>query len=179
MLSHPHRRQVEHLPPLHPNLRTVGQVRTTANTRARLIPQPLVRVANLRQRRPRMPLLPTRLPPAPAAQPLQLGHDERRVRRWRPRRVLAVLLQRPRQLRDLSLQRLDHRPMLRVLSGKLLIRRTRIDRHHTIINNLLPNSTNHAEDLTSYRSIITAANDHDPRSYTSIATRSVPNQTHG
>jgi hypothetical protein len=65
MLDHPnrHRGQVEHLPPLHPDLRTVGQVRTTADTRARLIPHPLVRVANLRQRRPQMPLLPTWLRP--------------------------------------------------------------------------------------------------------------------
>jgi hypothetical protein len=92
----------------------------------------------------------------PGLRPLLRRNDFRagltngRVRRRRPRRVLAVLLQPPRQLRDLSLQRLDHRPKLRVLSGKLLIRRTRIDRHHTIINNSLPSSTNHAEDLTSY-----------------------------
>jgi hypothetical protein len=97
-----------------------------------------------------MPLLPTRLPPAPAAQRLRLGLDERRVRRRRPRRVLAVLLQPPRQLRDLSLQRLRHRPKLRILGGKLLTGRTRINRRHTIINNSLPKSTNHAEDLTSY-----------------------------
>jgi hypothetical protein len=51
----------------------------------------------------------------------------------------------------LSPQRLDYRPKLRVLSGKLLIGRTRIDRHHTIITNSLPRSTNHADDLTSYR----------------------------
>ena len=34
---------------------------------------------------------------------------------------------------DLNLQRLDHRPKLRVLSGKLLIGRTPIIRHHTMI----------------------------------------------
>jgi hypothetical protein len=38
---------------------------------------------------------------------------------------------------------------LRVLSGKLLIGRTRIDRHHIVINNSLPRSANHAGDLTS------------------------------
>jgi hypothetical protein len=59
MLDHPnrHRGQVEHLPPLHPNLRTDGQVRTTADTRARLIPHPLVRVgcANVDPGRPCCP----------------------------------------------------------------------------------------------------------------------------
>jgi hypothetical protein len=48
-------------------------------------------------------------------------------------------------------QRLDYRPKLRVLTGKLLIGRTRIDRHHTIITNSLPRSTNDADDLTSCR----------------------------
>jgi hypothetical protein len=67
-----------------------------------------------------------------------------------PRRVLAVLPQQPSQLRDLDPQHLHHRPKLHVLSGKLLVGRTRIGTHHTIINNSLPRSTNHAEDLISY-----------------------------
>jgi hypothetical protein len=72
---HRHRRQVDHLPPLHPHLRGTRQIRTTLRARARLMPQPLIRLSNLRQRRPRMTGLPTRLTTAPAAQRLRSWLD--------------------------------------------------------------------------------------------------------
>ncbi len=61
---HPHREQVEYLPPLRAHLRRAGQVRTTSTAGTRLVPQRLVRVGDLRQRRARMALLPARLPTA-------------------------------------------------------------------------------------------------------------------
>jgi hypothetical protein len=38
------------------------------------------------------------------------------------------------QLGNLGPQYFDHRPKLRILGGKFLIRTTTIDRHHTMIN---------------------------------------------
>ena len=61
---HRHRRKVEHLPALHPHLGSVHEVRPAARARTGLVPLPLVRVGDQRQRRPRMPGLPTRRPTA-------------------------------------------------------------------------------------------------------------------
>ena len=79
------------------------QVRAAARTRARLVPPPLVRVRDQRQRRPRMPGLPTRLAATLAAQRLRRRLGERRIRRRRLRRVPAVLPQPPLQLGVLGL----------------------------------------------------------------------------
>lgn len=65
---HRHRRQIEHLPPLHPDFRGLCQVSAAAGARARLVPQPLVRLVDQRQRRPRMSRLPARFAAALAAQ---------------------------------------------------------------------------------------------------------------
>jgi hypothetical protein len=53
--------KIEHLPPLHPDFRGLRQVRAAATTQARLMPQPLVRFVDQRQRRPWMSRLPARL----------------------------------------------------------------------------------------------------------------------
>jgi hypothetical protein len=154
---HPHRRQVEHLPPLHAHLRRVHQIGAAATTRARLVPHRLVRVSDLPQRRPLMPRLPTRSAPALATQRARRGLDERRIRRRRLRRVPAVLSQLPSQFNDLGTQLDHHRPKLTdhllqlgVLRSKLLIGRTRTGEHPTMINESEPRSTSHAVDLTSY-----------------------------
>jgi hypothetical protein len=68
---HRHRRQVDHLPPLHTHLHGARQIRTTPRAQTRLMPPPLVRVIDQRQRRPRMTGLPTRLATAPAPQRLR------------------------------------------------------------------------------------------------------------
>jgi hypothetical protein len=52
--------QIEHLATFHPHLGSVGEVRAAARARAGLVPLPLVRVGDQRQRRPRMARLPTR-----------------------------------------------------------------------------------------------------------------------
>ncbi len=83
VLGHPHRHrgQVKHLPPLHTHLGRVSQIGATADTRTGLTPQPLMRIGDQRQRRARMPPLPTRLAPAlaPALAPQRLrrGLDKR------------------------------------------------------------------------------------------------------
>jgi hypothetical protein len=162
MLGHPHRhrRQVEHLPLLHAGFRGTGKPLTATNTRPGLVPNPLVRVGNPFQRRPRMPTLPARPASALATQRLRRRLDERRIRRRRLRRVPRVLPQLALKLNNPSLQRFDHHPQLRdgrpqhrVLRGKVIIGPATIVRHHTIINNSLPTSTNHADDLTSYKKI--------------------------
>jgi hypothetical protein len=98
--------------------------------------------------------LPTRLAAALTAQRARRGLGERRIRRRRLRGIPAVLPQLPPQLPNLSLKpayllRLRHNQ-----SGQLLIRRTRIPGHRTMINELAPRSTSHAaQRLTSYESI--------------------------
>ena len=129
------------------------QTGAAPGTRTRLMPHHRVRIGDLRQRRSRMPRLPSRLAAAVAPQRLRRRLHERRVRRRRHRRVLAVLRQLPPQLSDLGPQHLDHRPKLRVLRGNVLIGRTSVGGHHTIINNSLPRSTNHADGLTSYHAV--------------------------
>ena len=162
MLGHPHRHrgQVEHLPPLHIHLRRAYQVRAAASARTGLMPQPLVRIGDLPQRRTRMPGLPARLASTPTPQRPRRRLGKRRVRRRRLRRVLRVLPQPGGQLSNLSPQRLDHHPKLRVLGGKLLIGRTRISGHHTMVDNPARRSTSHAEDPTSHiRSRVRAVDD--------------------
>jgi hypothetical protein len=56
---HPHRRQIKHLLSLHTHLWRIRQTRTADTAAARLMPQPLIRINNLRRRRPRMPGLST------------------------------------------------------------------------------------------------------------------------
>jgi hypothetical protein len=152
VFGHPHRHrgQVEHLPPLHPGLGCIRQVRAAPRTRAGLMPLPLIRIVDQRQRRPRMPGLPARLLPALAPQRLRSGLGKRRVRRRRPRRVPAVLPQLPRQfsilgphLSDLSLQPLDQLSLLHNKSSKL-IRRTPIVGHHNMIDKSEERSNRHA-----------------------------------
>ena len=122
MLGHPHRhrRQIEDLPPLHPYLRRVHQIRATASARTRFVPLPLVRVSDQRQRRARMP---TRLTAAPAPQRFRRRLGERRVRRRRARRVPSVLPQLSLQLRDLSLQPVNPFSLPHHQRSKLLIGR--------------------------------------------------------
>jgi hypothetical protein len=102
--------------------------------------------------------LPTRLAAALTAQRARRGLGERRIRRRRLRGIPAVLPQLPPQLPNLSLKpayllRLRHNQ-----SGQLLIRRTRIPGHRTMINELAPRSTSHAaQRLTSYEPIKPAA----------------------
>lgn len=93
---------------------------------------------------PGCPLLPARLASALAAQRLWSRLGERRVRRRWLRRVLRILPQPGGQLSNPSLQRLDHRPELRVLSGKLLIGRTQTSGHH-------PNDTQHGTKINQPR----------------------------
>jgi putative transposase len=118
------------------------------------VPHRRIRVADLRQRRTPMTLLPTRLAAALTAQRARRGLGERRIRRRRLRGIPAVLPQLPPQLPNLSLKptyllRLRHNQ-----SGQLLIRRTRIPGHRTMINELTPRSTSHAaQRLTSYGEI--------------------------
>jgi hypothetical protein len=75
--------KIEHLPPLHPDFRGLRQVRAAATTQARLMPQPLVRFVDQRQRRPRMSRLPARFAAAFTAQRPGSRLGERGVRRRR------------------------------------------------------------------------------------------------
>jgi hypothetical protein len=147
---HGHRRQIEHLPTLHPHLGRAGQARPTAGARVGLVPAPLVRVVDQRQRRPRMTGLPARLPARPAAQRLRGRLGERRVRRRRARRVGRVLPQLPPQLRNFSLELLDPLTLPYDELGELLIRRTTVSRHPAMIATFARRSTRHAGDLTSH-----------------------------
>jgi hypothetical protein len=108
MLGHPNpdRGQVEHLPALHPDLRGAAQTRAAALARAQLVPQDLVRIGDLRQRRPGM----TGLAPAAAAQRFRGRLGRRRVRRRRLRRVPRVHPQPALQLGVLRPQRGKPRP---------------------------------------------------------------------
>jgi len=115
------------------------------------MPQRLIRIGDLRQRRTRMALLPARLPAALAAQRLRRGLNKRRIRRRRLRRVPTVLPQLPPQLGNLSLKLGDPLRLRDDHSGKLFIGRRRISSHHAMINELKQRSTSHAgQDLTSY-----------------------------
>jgi hypothetical protein len=134
MLSHPHpqRGQVEHLAALQAHLGGLSQVGAAAAAAVGLVAHPLVRIGDLRQRRPRMSLLPTRLAPALTAQRARSRLGERRVRRWWLRRIPAVPSQLPLQLRDLGPKLYNRRPKLRV-SPRQAPHRTGDDRqppHH-------------------------------------------------
>ena len=137
---HRHRRQVEHLPPLHRGFGTPRQVVAAPAAASRLVPLHLVRVSDHGQRRPRMPWLPTRFASAPAPQRLRRRLGERRVGRRRLRRIRRILIQPAAQFRDLSpktshyrLQVLDRLPQRGVFSRELHVGRTPIIRHHTMI----------------------------------------------
>jgi hypothetical protein len=120
------------------------------------VPQRLIRIGELRQRRTRMALLSARFAAALAAQRPRRGLGKRRVRRRRLRRIPAVLPQLPSQLGNLSLQLRDPLGLRYDHSSKLLIGRRRISRHHTMINELKLRSTSHAgQDLTSYDQLTT------------------------
>jgi hypothetical protein len=143
MLGDPHRYwgQVEHLIPLQAHLGCVRQICAAIHARAGLVPLPLVRVGDQRQRRPRMPGLPTRLASTLAPQRLRRGLHERRVRRWRLRRVSLFCpncrrnsATSPPQLDHHRTQLTDHLPQPGVLRNKVLIGRTRIGRHTAMIN---------------------------------------------
>jgi len=113
-------------------------------------PAPLVRVVDQRQRRPRMTGLPTRLATGTAAQRLRGRLGERRVRRRRARRVGRVLPQLSPQVRNFSLELLDPLSLPYDELGELLIRRTTVSRHPTMIATFARRSTRHAGDLTSH-----------------------------
>jgi hypothetical protein len=127
-------RQIKHLPPLQTYLRRIRQTRTAATAVARLMPHPVIRVNNLRQRRPRMPGLSTRLASTRTPQGLRRRLAKRRIRRRRLRGIPRVLPQPRTQLSDLRLKLSDPRSLHRHQSSKLVIGRTRINRHHTMIN---------------------------------------------
>jgi hypothetical protein len=157
MLGHPHpdRGQVEHLPALHTHPWGRAQVGAAATARARLMPQDLVRIGDLSQRRPGMTGLPTGLTPAAAAQRFRGRLDERRVRRGRLRRVPRVQPQPALQLGvlrpqrgNLGLQPRDRRRLLRNQDGKLVIRRTPSPGLHTKI--IPQRRSRKINDLTSY-----------------------------
>jgi hypothetical protein len=97
------------------------------------MPQRLIRLGDLRQRRTRMALLPARLPAALAAQRARRGLNKRRIRRRWLRRVPTVLPQLPPQLGNLSLKLVDPLSLRCHHSGKLVIGRRRIGSHHTMI----------------------------------------------
>jgi hypothetical protein len=68
VLGHPHRyrgqvKHLENLTPLKAHLGRVRQIGAATHARAGLVLQPLVRVGDQSQRRPRTPGLPTRLAP--------------------------------------------------------------------------------------------------------------------
>ena len=136
MLDHlnRHRRQVDHLPPLHTHLHGAHEIRTTPRAQTRLMPPPLVRVIDQRQRRPRMTGLPTRFTTAAAAQRLRSWLGKRRVRRWRLRRVPTVLPQLPPQLGDLGPQQLDLLGLPSHERREFLIGRESIRGHHAMID---------------------------------------------
>jgi hypothetical protein len=120
-----HRQQIEHLPPLHPDVGCGCQVRAAARARTGLVPLPLVRVSDQRvsdqcQPRARIPPLPTRAPPALAPQRLRGGLDERRVRRRRLRGVPRAHAQAATQLGILSPRFLGVGTQLSELTPKLL-----------------------------------------------------------
>lgn len=147
MLNHPHRqrRQVEHLPPLHTYFRRLRQISATPHARARLVPHPLLRVLDQRQRRPPISRLAARLATALATRGLRSGLDERRIRRRRLRPVPAVRPLLPPQLGDLSLQPRDPLGLSQDKDSKLLVGRTSISGHPTISNTLRPRSTRRAD----------------------------------
>jgi hypothetical protein len=131
---HRHRRQVNHLPPLHTHLHSAHQIRTTPQAQTRLMPPPLVWAIDQRQRRPRMTGLPTRLATAPATQRLRSRLGKRRVQRRRLRRIPTVLPQLPPQLGDLGPQQLDLLSLPPHQRRKFLIGRASIRRHHAMID---------------------------------------------
>jgi hypothetical protein len=145
---HPHRRQIKHLLSLHTHL--WRQTRTADTAAARLMPQPLIRINNLRQRRPRLSGLSTWLATTRTPQRLRRRLAKQRIRRRWLRRVPRVLPQPCRQLSNLCLKLPDPLSLHRDQNRKLLIRRTVIARHNTMINVRMQRSTSHAEDLTSY-----------------------------
>jgi len=110
------------------------------------------------QRRPRMPSLPTGLTPGPAPQRPRRRLGKRRIQRWRLRKIPTVLPPPPPQLGVLRFQHiqprcqpLHQRPQLTVFHGKVLITRTSVSNHHTMISAMTTRSTSHADtDLTSY-----------------------------
>jgi hypothetical protein len=85
---------------------------------------------------PGCPFCPPGLRPALATQRLRRGLGERRLRRRRLRRVPAVLPQLPPQLGNLSLKPGNLLSLHCDQSGKLLMGRPRINRHHIMINEL-------------------------------------------
>ena len=137
---HRHRRQLEHLPPLHRGFGTPRQVVAAPAAASRLVPLHLVWVGDHGQRRPGMPRLPTRFASAPVPQRRRRRLGERRVGRRRLRRIRRILTQPAAQFGDLSpktshyrLQVLDRLPQRGVLGRELLVGRTPIIRHHTMI----------------------------------------------
>ena len=161
MLGHPHRhrRQVEHLPPLHTHLGRGRQISTASGALAGLMPQPLVRIGHQRQCRPRMPRLPARLAAALATQRLRRGLGERRIRRRRLRRVLRILPQLPPQLGDLGLELRDPLGLNSDESGKLLVRGARIISHHFMIRGQPRTSTRHACQTTTNTKVTSVTRD--------------------
>jgi hypothetical protein len=131
---HRHRRQVDHLPPLHTHLHGAHQIRTTPRAQTRLMPPPLVRVIDQRQRRPRMTGLPTGLRSLLRRNDFGAGLANGESDHRRLRRVPAVLPQLPPQLGDLGPQQLDLLGLSRHKRREFLIGRASIGGHHAMID---------------------------------------------
>jgi hypothetical protein len=112
----------------------IVQTGTAAPATVGNIIEDLVRVIDQLQRKPLRTRLLPRLATGLAAQRPRRRGLFRSVRGWWLRRIPAVPPHLPPQLGNLSPQHIDHRPELRVLRGNLLIGRTSIGKHHTMIN---------------------------------------------
>jgi hypothetical protein len=119
------------------------------------MPDQLVRIGDLRQRRPRMTLLPTRL--TPTLTPQRLRRRLRQpIRRWWLRRITRIHPQSPLQLSNLRPKLADQHISLSVTRrqtndqlSKLIIRWLR---HQTIVPQRKPSNhaTRRTNHLTSY-----------------------------
>jgi hypothetical protein len=98
------------------------------------MPQPLIRLIDQRQRRAWMSRLPARLTLTLAPQRPGSGLGERGIRRRRLGRVPAVLPQLPTQLRNLGLKPLNPLGLPHHQSSELLVARTAISGHPTMVN---------------------------------------------
>jgi len=106
-----HRRDLRHLPPLHPGLPCSAQARPAAAAAARLVPGHVIGMAGQLHRRARLPLRPAG--PAARAPPQRLrGRLAQPVRRRRPGGVLRVLLDTGGQVSHLPPQLLHLFPQL-------------------------------------------------------------------
>ena len=110
-----HRRDLRHLPPLHPGYPCPAQARPAAAAAARLVPDHVIGMIGQAHRRARLPLRPTGLAAGHLPQRLR-GWLAQPVRRGRPGGVLRVLLHPGGQVSHLPPQLLHLFPQLPGLS---------------------------------------------------------------